>query len=204
MSQPSEPSSERFEKKPRKTTLNEMIMWLEVHPGLATWMQTFGTFVALAIAIAIPQKQLKDSRRQTELQRHERAIQLFDAMGAMANFAGQAFYNVNAALSSEDFLEEVGYAYQSREFEGIAKEFDTYPLHELPDHDSVSTALKLKTSFGHVCAHLKRAVECLAIGEIGDHIDQRDIFHVYLDEFSVLVSDFSTQANQYRNRILNS
>lgn len=48
--------------------------WFECHPGWASWAQVIGTFVALAIAIAVPaaQHRMDERRRQKEQRDHSR------------------------------------------------------------------------------------------------------------------------------------
>ena len=47
--------------------LDAVLNWFEIHPGLAAWVQTFGTMVALIIAIAVPWSIHRSERRKNKV-----------------------------------------------------------------------------------------------------------------------------------------
>jgi hypothetical protein len=178
--------------------MEALITWLEAHPGTAGWMQAFGGLIGLAIAIYLPHRQHVQAQRQASLQRHERSLQLFDALGAMANFAGQCLLNILNAMDSPDYMEELPYAYQPPELEGLASTISSYPLHELPDHDSVQSALLIKSSFTHACKKLAEAYAAAMSGELGAYEEHKDVFEFHYNELCGHVTRFSEQADSYR------
>lgn len=44
-----------------------MLIWIEAHPGLASWLQAFGSIIAIAIAIWVPYWQKKQAQAQAKL-----------------------------------------------------------------------------------------------------------------------------------------
>ncbi|KAB0548469.1 hypothetical protein F7R01_13425 [Pseudomonas argentinensis] len=181
-----------------------LISWFEAHSGTAGWMQAFGGLIGLAIAIYLPHQQHVKALKQAGLQRHERSLQLFDALGAMANFAGQSLLNVLGAMESPDFVEELPYAYQPSELEGLATAFSSYPLHELPDHDSVQSALLIKSSFSHASKKLSEAFSAVMSGDLAAYIEHKDVFEFYYNELCEHVTRFSDLADGYRKRLQDS
>ena len=53
-----------------------MLSWIECHPGLASWLQAFGSIVAIIIAIWVPYWQKKQAQAQSKLAEREQVRHL--------------------------------------------------------------------------------------------------------------------------------
>jgi len=181
-----------------------LVVWFEQHPGTASWAQAIGTLVALAITVAVPLHQNYSLRRQTVVRTHEQALQLFDSLGAMADFAGAVLGAAHQELQEDYvFLEGVN-TYDPRVIEGIAVELDRYPFYQLPDYESVRTALELKTTFSRAADHLNKVVEAQLRCDFDSYESESSCFDTEFALYGETVKDFSAQANTYRDRIVNS
>ncbi|MGA4642260.1 hypothetical protein ACQKC8_16575 [Stutzerimonas stutzeri] len=180
------------------------VVWFEQHPGTASWAQAIGTLVALAIAVAVPLHQNYSLRRQAAVRSHEQALQLFDSLGAMADFAGAVVGASHRELQGEFVFLEGLDAYDPRVLAGITTELNRYPFYQLPDYESVTKALELKTSFSLAASHLERTVEAQLSGDLQAFNLAAACFNAEFDLYSETVKSFSAQANTYRDRIANS
>ncbi len=181
-----------------------LVVWFEQHPGTASWAQAIGTLIALAIAVAVPLHQNYSLRRQAVVRSHEQALQLFDSLGAMADFAGALLGAAHHELRGETAFDDGLDNYDPRVLAGIAAELERYPFYQLPDYESVTKALELKTSFFSAVDQLALTVEGQLSGDLRTFGMATACFNAAFELYSETVKSFSEQANTYRARIANS
>lgn len=179
-----------------------VLCWFEAHPGTASWAQAIGTIVALGIAIAVPFQQNRMMRREASIRSHEQAIQLFDSLGAMVNFADNLLGLVDNELASEDaLLETLSFAHEEHMFASMQVELDRYPIHHLPDYDSVTAALELKSTYTRACIALRGSIEALSVGDFQTYAVKTKRFSAEYAVYREIAKRFDAQANRYRERI---
>lgn len=179
-----------------------VIEWMESHPGTASWAQAIGTVVALAIAVVVPLHQNRTMRKQAAVHLHSQAIQLFDSLGAMANYAGQMLHLIHDEFDNDADVYDL--VLQTRIPDSLASmgiELDRYPIHQLPDHDSVVTALDIKASFSNAAANVNDAFKALRNGDFPSYTAQVGQFRMEYLNYCEIVESFSKQADSYRMRI---
>lgn len=179
-----------------------LVVWFEQHPGTASWVQAVGTLIALAVAVAVPLQQNYSLRRHAELRNHEQALQLYDSLGAMADFAGELLMAAHQELQDPAAYLEGLEHFDPRVIAGVGAELDRYPFYQLPDYESVKKALELKSSFSDAAAHLTRTVEAQRDGQHDVFLVETARFNREFDFYRQTVKAFSEQANEYRARIV--
>lgn len=129
--------------------MEEMLKFFETHPGTASWVQAVGSVLALVITIALAQFQLWATRRHYESQIKSRQVQMFDAFGGICNFIGIELDNLARGMHRypQEYLEEV---YQPVTIQTALATMDNFPFFELPEHEHVSTALRIRDAC-HIC-----------------------------------------------------
>ncbi|MCQ4297484.1 hypothetical protein NAU58_18050 [Pseudomonas stutzeri] len=176
--------------------------WFEAHPGTASWAQAIGTIIALVIAIAVPFHQNRMMRREASIRNHEQAIQLFDSLGAMANFAGHLLSMVQDELNDDDgVFGTLSFAREDHMFSSMQVELDRYPIHQLPDHDSVATALELKSTYTRACVTLRASIDAFQRNDFAAYGNETERFRYEFALYCEVVERLSTQASNYRARI---
>ncbi|KXO81134.1 hypothetical protein [Stutzerimonas stutzeri] len=178
-----------------------LVVWFEQHPGTASWAQAVGTIIALVIALAVPFQQNRMMRKEASIRSHEQAIQLFDALGAIADFAEERLRSVHTAITGDTWYEVLMREYHPDALASVANELENYPVYQLPDHQSVATALQIKACFARAWAAVNTAAGALKAGDIPAHEDAVTTFRIELEEYGELVQSFGFQATEYRERI---
>lgn len=178
-----------------------LLTWFEAHPGTASWAQAFGTIVALAIAFAVPFQQNRMMRKEASIRSHEQAVQLFDAMGAIADHASERLLAFYQLATGEDRYEFLMNTYRSDALASVAVEFDRYPVYQLPDHQSVSTALEIKAAFARAWSQMNLAATMVKSGRLPEHHEAVTQYLAELKQYSELLESFGRQVIEYRVRI---
>lgn len=74
--------------------MNDLLRWLEAHPGLAGYAQTLGSFVALSVAIGVPRLQRRSMEEAAELMFGSVLIECHAALSMVECLVAEDEFNV--------------------------------------------------------------------------------------------------------------
>lgn len=124
--------------------IDHVICWLNQNEGVAAWVQTIGSLLALGIAIAIPvvQHRREDAKavRAEIVRRYTQINFVWSTVGTIIGELQDMLDNIkqeHCVISKQN-------ADQQKAFENVLLSFDAFPIHELHTAPLVTLALEMR------------------------------------------------------------
>jgi hypothetical protein len=138
---------------------NDLLGWIECHPGMAAWVQAAGAILALAVAIFVPAWM---ARNRDRLNRRRFLVSVASIGGeAQQCFANAAMKCGAGEESGRTFVRSVEAFHR---FRIVSAAMNAIPVYQLPSYALTRSVLELQRMMAEGLMQLDTAFE-----EVGSH-----------------------------------
>ena len=140
--------------------MNDISIWIEGHPGLASWVQAAGAIIGIAVAIFVPWWQHRKDLARDMLQRQTDEEEFLSAVYGIVENAKDLITDGASRLQMPAGPASDGYLSDPKSIDHLVateEAIKTVPLYRLGNQDRVTAVHTLRMALGDMIRYVREA-----------------------------------------------